>query len=150
MLSPIPRVNSESDAFANIIATGRADLPYHRGIHGRVVILPSLEAGGHRQTRHINVVFDDDRNAVQWTAWSTARPQQIIKPIGLFERTRIDCDQRIDERAAFVIGLDPIEMGLGDSARGGAAGYIGRFEVGDGCLLDSNRACSRLGQRKAR
>ena len=87
---------------------------------------------------------------MQWTAWPTARPHQIIKPNGLFERTRIDCDQRIDERAAFVIGLDAIEMGLRDSARGCAAGYKGRFEVGDGRLLDRNRVCSRLGQRKAR
>ena len=71
-----------------------------------------------------------DRSAVKWTDWPTGRPQQSIKPLGLFERTRIDRDQRIDERAAFVIGLNAIKISLRDGARSGLTGDVSCFKIG--------------------
>ena len=77
----------------------------------RVVILEQHGSKSGRHSYGVALIFNDDGDAVQGTD-KAGRLKRAVEPIGLFERVGVHTDDRVDRRAIFVIGFDPIEIHL--------------------------------------
>ena len=62
-----------------------------------------------------------------------------VQPVGLLERARVDGDDRVEERTALVVGLDPIEVLLRERAGGQRALRERGVDVGDRRFNDLER-----------
>src|SRR4030095_10320306 len=101
-----------------------AQLIDHEGVARRAVILEDYRAQGRRHACGIDLVFDENRNAVQ-RADRARRFVGRIKLVGIRERVRIDSDDRVDHRAFLVIGRDAVEIELRQLMRGQPPGLVG-------------------------
>ena len=67
-------------------------------------------------------------------------------PMLPMERLGIDCDDRVDRGAAFVVGLDAVQVGLHQLPASQLAGFVRRVNLFDGGLNDveTHKSSSRL------
>jgi len=75
------------------------------------------------------------------------RFEQRVEPVGFFERMRIDRNQGVDQRAALIVGLNSVEIGLCHSVCGRLPRNISGFETSDGGLFYRVN-CAGSGERE--
>src|SRR5262249_17387696 len=103
---------------------------------GRVIVFPSLEARRHWQSRDVDIVLNNYRDAMQRPNGPAGGFHRGIQPVSFFERVWVDGDQGINEWAAFVVPRNPIKVRLHDRMNSGTAGEVGSFETGYGSFFD--------------
>jgi hypothetical protein len=107
-----------------------AKFPDDKGVGRWDRAVEQLRAAGRREIVGIEVVLQDDRNAVQ-------RPTDFagaalgIERAGFGEGVRVERNDRVDSRALFVVGGYPGEIPLREHLRGERAFVEGDIEVGD-------------------
>jgi hypothetical protein len=94
-----------------------------------------------RHVRRIEIVFDDQRHAMQW-AGKTGLSEFSVERIGGRQGVRVDHDDRIERRAFLVVGCDAVEVHLDELP----ASQLPRFERGAD-VGDRRFLCAHQGKR---
>ncbi len=100
-------------------------------------------AVGGLQTLRLEIVFHDDRHAVQRSG-QALRGEPAIQFPGLLLRIRIQHHQRIDGRAVLVVRLDPLQVLAHQRAAGQAPRFHGLVHLRNGGFFHFER-CRALG-----
>ena len=112
-----------------------AQLLHHEGVLLRHMAFEKLRS---RRRRHVNsvvVILQDDGDAMQLSAHFAALAFRIELP-RLVERLFVESDDRVDGRALFVVGLDPLEVRAHQLLGGQRSAGKRRIQVGDCRGLD--------------
>jgi hypothetical protein len=108
--------NSERLALPMMIAPASFSRRTRNALFGDVVFEHEAAARGRHFGRVVDVL-GGDRDAEQRRG--VARGAQFVVAARLGERVRVHGDERVEPERAFVVGGDPVEVGLDDLGRGG-------------------------------
>ena len=110
----------------------RGAQPLHdEGVAGRARALEGERAGGGRgAVAGVDVVLDQDREAVQRAA-GALRPALGVERVGDGQRVGVGLDDAAQLRPAAIEGVDAVEVGLGQRARGQLPGGHSLLEIGE-------------------
>ena len=102
-----------------------------------------------RQLGRVDVVLEDDRHAVKWTADAAGGALGIARA-GIGDRAWIDREHRAERRAVAIVEREPGEILARDVFGGQPAGRHRVLQFGDALLEDRERRsrCSASGRRR--
>ena len=126
-----PDANSDRLTFAEDDRAGVAELLHDERIIGRERAFEQHRAAGRRQIEGVEVVLEDDRNAVERRARPLAFALRVERTCGV-QRLRIQRQNRSKVGPLPIVGLDPRDRELHEPLRGEGAGPERRIQVGDG------------------
>jgi hypothetical protein len=108
-----------------------------------------LESGGHRHAEDVDVVFDDDRDAMQRADEFAGLGEFDFERSGFLERLRIEGDQGVQQRDLFVLGGDAVEVVLHHFDRRGFALVARKVQLVDGDFFDGEGLSAERGQSRS-
>ena len=127
-----------------------AQLPHHERVVGRDRSVEEDRPASSGQVGGVEVVLEDDRDAVQQRLLALGLAFGIQRP-GRFERPGIEREHRVQQRALLVVGLDARQPELHQPLRGERAGVHRRGQLRDRRRVEVDRLPlpeSRTGRRQ--